>query len=459
MSPTQFRIESPAVVVRRVVAFREAMAVTLLVSLVASLKFPAARLVTGIVPQDGLGWTFVACLLVAVVSAATLAWSYFFDDPTVAAARAQARAGTIELADGAITAAVDGKRHRYETKRITAGWIEPVDGGHVAVLRVRGGDLISVRVDEATEAQALLRAAGVSAERMALRLKLPSRADQQVAGRSAAVAQLTMLGAVGLPSLAFFGWLIQEALRSDDRGLSVLLGVVAVGMVLSAGLLVRIIAFLVPPAVVVGTDGVAIQRGRWRRYLPYRHVASVQKYPLGVRIRMRDRKEILLPTWTYASVHAAQRGASEARRRAARVDEARREVLYERIRAAMGSGGGDLAGAELRLLDRAGRSLQRWREDLGKLLEGATYRAAGLDQETLEQVLSDPGATPSRRVAAAFALSRTGDGAVRERARIATEACADQRLRVAILRAADGEIDEVAEALETEAPAPLRRAL
>jgi hypothetical protein len=294
---------------------------------------------------------------------------------------------------------------------------------------------------------------------MALRIRLPSRAEQQGAGRAAAFTQLLALAIFGLPSLAAFAWVIHAVLFSGDERLQTLIGLVAIAVAISAFLLYRIVQFMGSPTVLVGTDGIAIQRGRWRRYVPYRRVTAVERYPLGVRIQTREGAAILLPTWTHASVQAAQPSASAADRSAAQLDEARRDVLHERIRVAMASGGGDLGRAELALLDRAGRTLERWREDLGRLLEGANYRGVGLDHDSLEQVVSDPAAAPSRRVAAAFALSKTGDRAVRERARIVTEACADERLRVAIRRAVDGELDEVAEALETEPPAPLRRAL
>ena len=394
-----------------------------------------------------------------LLSGGALAWTHLFHDPTLATARAHGGKGSLEIGSEAITVHVDGVTRHYAAERVAAGWTEAVDGGHAAVLRMTNGDLVSVRVEDAASAHRIVRAAGVSAERMALRIKLPSRAEQQGAGRTTAVIQLLALAVFGLPSLAAFAWLIHAVLFSGDERLPVLLGVVAVAVAISALLLYRIVQFVGSPSVLVGADGIAIQRGRWRRYVPYRRVAAVERYPLGVRIQTREGTAILLPTWTHASVQAAQPLASAADRSAAQLDEARRDVLHERIRVAMASGGGDLGRAELALLDRGGRTLERWREDLGRLMEGATYRGVGLDHDSLAQVVSDPGAAPSRRVAAAFALSRADDGAVRERARIVTEACADPRLRVAIRRAVDGELDEQAEALEMEPPAPLRRAL
>ena len=73
-------------------------------------------------------------------------------------------------------------------------------------------------------------------------------------------------------------------------------------------------------------------------------------------------------------------------------------------------------------------------------------------------MLSDPAASPTRRVAAAYALSKAGDSALHDRARIVMDACADERLRIAITRAVDGDLDEqMAEELEAEPRARRRR--
>ncbi|MEJ7734744.1 MAG: hypothetical protein WKG00_36815 [Polyangiaceae bacterium] len=414
MSTTALRVSSRGIVVRGMRAFRRGTAAVLVAS--AALTIAVSLLPGGWMPLAVVARLWTAGLLGAVMSGGALAWTYFFHDPTLATARARGGAGSIEVVGEVIVVDVDGMTRRYPTDHVAAGWTEPADGGHAAVLRMKDGDLVSVRVEDAAAADALLRAAGVSPERMALRIRLPSRAEQQIAGRATAVVQLLALAIFALPCLAGMAWLIDAMVHSGETRLGILLGVVGFAVAISGLLLYRIVAFLASPSVVVGTDGIAIQRGRWRRYLPYRLVVAVETYPRGVRVRTRDGKAILLPTWTSASARAARPAATDADRRAAELDEARREVLHERIRGAMASGGGDLAHAELALLDRAGRSLERWREDLGRLLEGATYRGVGLDHDSLEQVVSDPGAAPCRRVAAAFALSRTDDRALRERA-------------------------------------------
>ena len=452
VSASTHRVASDAIVVRSVRTFRRGMAMALVACVAIVVTNPA------VLDELARGWLWLAGSLAGFAMAVTLAWSYLFHDPTLATARSKGRAGAVEISDREVVVFLEGAERRYARDRIVGGWIEPLGTGHAAVLRMKDGELLAVRVEDAAVGEALLRMAGVSAERQALQIRLPSRAEQQPAGRASALMQLLVLALFGLPCVAASAWVVRELLfgRAPIAPMMVVIGIAVATSVL---LLARIVRFLASPRVVVGADGVALGTGRSMRFYPYRQVAAVQKYPLGVRLRMRDGKSVLLPTWTSASVALAQPGAAERARPSARLDEARREVLYERIRSAMAIGGGDLSLAELSLLDRGGRTMDRWREDLGHLLETTGYRDVRLDRSRLEQVLSDPAATPTRRVAAAFALSKAKDPAVTNRARIATEACADDRLRIAITRAVEGEIDESIAELEVEPQAPRRRTI
>ena len=68
----------------------------------------------------------------------------------------------------------------------------------------------------------------------------------------------------------------------------------------------------------------------------------------------------------------------------------------------------------------------------------------------------DPAAPAARRIAAAVALSSSAPEDARRKARIAAQACADERLARALERAAEGEIEaaivEEEEAAETRGP-------
>src|SRR5262249_57537205 len=127
--------------------------------------------------------------------------------------------------------------------------------------------------------------------------------------------QVMGLVVLGLPCLAALAWIVR-ALTLGHGNIGPLLGVVGLALGTSAVLFYRIVRFLSSPSVVVGTDGIAIQQGRWRQYIPYRQVAALQKYPLGVRLRTREGRQILLPTWTSASGARSRPEAPAGARRA-----------------------------------------------------------------------------------------------------------------------------------------------
>jgi hypothetical protein len=131
--------------------------------------------------------------------------------------------------------------------------------------------------------------------------------------------------------------------------------------------------------------------------------------------------------------------------------EVYRDVLLERLRDGMAAGGGaSLAAVDLERLERRGRPLSVWRDDLGSLLgESEDYRRRGLSADDLGAVVEDPTAPVERRVAAAVALGARRRDEARRRVRIATQATVDEDLRLALERAAEGEIE--AAAIEREA--------
>lgn len=97
------------------------------------------------------------------------------------------------------------------------------------------------------------------------------------------------------------------------------------------------------------------------------------------------------------------------------------------------------------LLDRNGRSIRAWREQLARLAhdgEVATYRTGGLRARELAVVLLEPSAPAERRLGAALAMV---DARIRDAAReihAAAKDCRDARLRRALETLADGEVDE-----------------
>src|SRR5262249_33072149 len=97
---------------------------------------------------------------------------------------------------------------------------------------------------------------------------------------------------------------------------------------------------------------------------------------------------------------------------------------------------------------RGGRSVRDWRASLREIARrNATYRSTGLSPEDLQAVLESPTASVERRIGAAIVLTERateGRSGLLGRIRIAAEACACERVRVALERVAEGELDDAA---------------
>jgi hypothetical protein len=209
-----------------------------------------------------------------------------------------------------------------------------------------------------------------------------------------------------------------QALRGGDHWLGVLAVVGTLGVV-SGVVAWRCLRPLVTTTLRIGTDGIAIHRLWRRRFVPRAEIAGVDVHGATLVLKRRSGPPLAMPTT----------GAAEAATLARRVEDA-----LARPAAA--------APAEvLAALDQGGRSLAEWQRAVAALLgESAGYRRAAIVADDLFRIVEDGGAKPERRVAAAAALASLG-GAVRGRVRAAAEACVNEELRAAILRAADGEIE------------------
>ncbi|MBL9021195.1 MAG: hypothetical protein JNL21_03300 [Myxococcales bacterium] len=212
-----------------------------------------------------------------------------------------------------------------------------------------------------------------------------------------------------------------------------------------AGFIVTL--WLWPPTVRVGSDGLWIGRMGRRELIPIGEIEGVDwvhgpanriraELP-GLVVRRRGKKPIELPMLGLAVIH--------------------RDELYAAIEAAMAAAAVRRSRA-LAPLDRAGRALDRWRQDLSGMLRGG-FRDGALTREELAEVLDDPNAKLEHRVGAALALRGVEDGAARDRIRIAAEQSASPRLRLALSLAAEGDDDlaELEQLLATEQDTPPAR--
>jgi hypothetical protein len=218
-------------------------------------------------------------------------------------------------------------------------------------------------------------------------------------------------------------------------------------MPIAAALLVLTVA--IPVRVTVGTDGLVLRRGPFRReFVSLEGIEkavvvegelSMNNTPILVQLRaaLGEIREELF-------VDARKEGPFQEAVHAMLM--ARAEGLAERINEAIETRKKGKS-VDPAALARGGRNARVWVDDLRKLLARAeTFRAAPLSIEALTAIVEDASAPPITRAAAAAALSNAGEEP-RERVRIAAEATAAPHLRVAFEAAAEGDPDRIAEAI------------
>lgn len=338
------------------------------------------------------GWGTLAAVVLAIASAIITAGSF----PRPRSARAAGGPHGLWLEAGV------GSRW-IPREEIRSGLVVPAPRPRVQ-LRLRGGRVLDVEVPSEDEATRLLASLGFGPDqrRVAVALGTPNR---ELAA-----------GCIGLPALMTF-WLIVVANLPIPGPFP---GVIWLLLTLGSAWLLRRSAR--PAQVVVGSDGVRIQRPFSDAWLPYPALLAVQSSGAHLRlIREGDRA----PREVYAPGGIA-------------------EALAERIREAhkrAAAGAGAPRGAEA--LERRGRDLPAWREDLRKLLVARDYRASSLTPEDAIAALEDADAPRDRRVGAALALRIAEHPEARERIRFAADNSADEELRAALERAAEDEVDAI----------------
>ncbi len=201
------------------------------------------------------------------------------------------------------------------------------------------------------------------------------------------------------------------------------------------GLPLAAAALTLSARVLVGSDGVLVRRRiAPSRFVSFGAIASVGCEWNEIVLRLRSGERVVLTTGS------------------GRALEETREALARRIEEARAAYATRAGGAGIEaLLAPGGRAIEAWVREMRKLTTEREYRAASLDAERLLHVATDAATPAATRVGAALALSASITDDDRARLRIASEVCADPRLRVALRRVADGaspeEIDEAAAAV------------
>ena len=175
----------------------------------------------------------------------------------------------------------------------------------------------------------------------------------------------------------------------------------------------------VPATVHVGTDGI-LWKSRFRADLfPFERVRSVAPTKRGILIQLTDGKTVNLPMTSRYSLVGYE------------LDE--QVALLQRIHEARTRR--DLAPTEEATvgwrLDRGERTIADWLASFDA--EGAAFRDAAIRLEDLLEVLDDRSRAPAKeRVAAAVLLAKRGGDEEKARIRVAAEAAAAPKLRVAL---------------------------
>ncbi len=168
------------------------------------------------------------------------------------------------------------------------------------------------------------------------------------------------------------------------------------------------------PTVTVGVDGLRIRQLGVELFIAWSEVVDVTKTG-ALRLTLTSGEEVSL---------GRSNAAVETLR--VRIDEARDAAATS----------GPMAAAA-----RGGRSVEQWRKAMDTLLEGTGYRDGAVSEDALVGALRG-GAVGDERVGAALALVAIN----RERhvtgVRVAAEAVADERVRVALEQIADGVADD-----------------
>lgn len=375
--------------------------VTILASVVLSTIFPDRTMMPRALSL-ALGLGYLAIPGLSIAAALSQLWCWI-------APRLRA---DVTASDAGVTLRRAWGQRVISPDAVSSGWTLRTASRAEVELELRRGDLISIEVRDPREADALLDAAGVLPEERALTMRLGSPASRL----AIALASLPP-GAIASSALALA---VSSLLGLPSAAMGFLLFAL---MAASAALAVRVFG---PPTVRVGRDGVSVRGWRRDEFVPYAGLAGVAVVGSSIALPRLQGAPVIFPAW----------GTPVARRDAlvARVGEA---LAESRAR-------GDLS-SRLEALDRNGRDLASWRASLDALsLDRDSYRSAVLSRDELLAALDDPGASGDRRVAAAYALSKVDPDAAGARVRLAVETVAHEPVRVALSRAAEGELDEAA---------------
>lgn len=372
-----------------------------------------------------LGFVAAALLGVRGFVAAPLGWAIVL---TPVLALVTSLFGAVNLRAGealSVAGAELSIRRKRGEKRLPLadlreGWSSPAEKR--VYLQTRRGDILSAAVPDEAAGQRLLEQAGLDASKRTWRTRLGP------------VDFLTAMSWLLGPIVALpLAEAIAGALRMGGAlGVPLFLLIFAMEFYLVRGL-------FGPAHLVIGADGIIVEQRLRRRFVSFEDLDSISTGPSAVVLHLKD--------------------GTTVRARARNLDSAARSAIEQRVRAALAlRGDRNVDPGALAELDRGSRTAAAWREALSGLLsQDRGYRRARLTREQVLGVLENPAAPAGRRVAAAYALATSGDGDAPTRIRIAAGASANEAVRSALEKIAEGEFE--AEAIDLAAREEAGRAM
>lgn len=361
--------------------------------------FVAARFEEYRVLSSLFGQTFVASVVAALVAAAVRETRFPIGQ-------------TMRVDNDALHVKWPGGDWTWGAKTFVEGWHSPE--ARRVCLKTRGGNILSCDVPDAQTAATILQRLGLDASKRTMRMRLGSvgflNAIVWLLGPVAAVQlgeaignRVGMPGALSLPIAAFI-FLVEFLLVHTLFG---------------------------PEHIVLGADGIIVERRSGRRFVPYKDLKSIATTDDRVTLRLNNGKKV--------TAKARHLGQEE------------RDIIQQRVREALAlrdERSADLAAFVA--LDRGHRDIKAWREALQGIFDkGGGYRQAKLTLEQIAAVLVDPVAPVERRIGAAMVLSQSGDGEAKAKIRAAIESSVHRQVRVAFEAIERGDFED--EAIEEAA--------
>lgn len=329
--------------------------------------------------------------------------------------------GTLTLDDVALS--LDG-RPIVRRDELRQAFVVPT-GEAILVRLERRGRLqrpLFVRVRDHDEAAALLGQLGFDAEHTTAEMRIASGLLAMPAAKQLLLVLLPL--PVFLPGVLF---------ASVAHSATLVFAMVAALLAYTFGI------SLTPSTVRIGTDGIVTRWFGRTRFIEHARIQSVKTYDeyisskrqRGVRLVLDTGEEVRLPTGQMDV------GEAEAARLAQRIEEAR--DAHRR----------GAAGGATDVLARGDRDVATWVRFLRGVGAGAVGpRTPAVPRDVLLRIVEDSRAAPIERASAAVAAIASGDEDAKKRVRIAAEATASPKLRVALDRIADTRDEQaLAEAL------------